>query len=94
MAKNSIDAYGASGKTNVLMFEPENLHIVTDKANPLYDERIQRDQWWCGKVQDMPTLHRKWPELVLKLCPVNLAVGSNLGFSGKVQADIPKGFRG
>ncbi len=23
MAKNSIDAYGASGKTNVLMFEPE-----------------------------------------------------------------------
>lgn len=40
MAKNSIDAYGASGKTNVLMFEPENLHIVTDKAHPLYDERI------------------------------------------------------
>ena len=57
-------------------------------------ERIQRDQWWCGKVQDMPTLHRKWPELVLKLCPVNLATGGNLGFSGKVQADIPKGFRG
>ncbi|HDX8762310.1 ParB/RepB/Spo0J family partition protein [Klebsiella grimontii] len=27
MAKNSIDAYGASGKTNVLMFEPENLPI-------------------------------------------------------------------
>jgi hypothetical protein len=24
MAKNSIDAYGASGKTNVLMFEPES----------------------------------------------------------------------
>lgn len=40
MAKNSIDAYGASGKTNVLMFEPENLHIVTDKVHPLYDERI------------------------------------------------------
>ncbi|STR70948.1 PRTRC system ParB family protein [Raoultella ornithinolytica] len=40
MAKNSIDAYGASGKTNVLMFEPENLHLVTDKAHPLYDERI------------------------------------------------------
>ncbi|HBM2922714.1 MULTISPECIES: hypothetical protein [Klebsiella] len=40
MAKNSIDAYGASGKTNVLMFEPENLHIVTDKAHPLYYERI------------------------------------------------------
>lgn len=57
-------------------------------------ERIQRDQWWCGKVQDMPTLHRKWPELVLKLCPANLTTGGNLGFSGKVQADIPKGFRG
>lgn len=40
MAKNSIDAYGASGKTNVLMFEPENLHLVTDKVHPLYDERI------------------------------------------------------
>lgn len=32
MAKNSIDAYGASGKTNVLMFEPEKLHLVTDKT--------------------------------------------------------------
>lgn len=40
MAKNSIDAYGASGKTNVLMFEPEKLHLVTDKDHPLYDERI------------------------------------------------------
>lgn len=40
MAKNSIDAYGASGKTNVLMFEPEKLHLVTDKTHLLYDERI------------------------------------------------------
>lgn len=40
MAKNSIDAYGASGKTNVLMFEPEKLHLVTDKAHPLYDGLI------------------------------------------------------
>lgn len=40
MAKNSKDAYGASGKTNVLNFEPEKLHIVTDKSHPLYDERI------------------------------------------------------
>jgi hypothetical protein len=40
MAKNSIDVYGASGKTNVLSFEPENLHLVTDKTHPLYDERI------------------------------------------------------
>ncbi|EPH2702541.1 ParB/RepB/Spo0J family partition protein [Klebsiella pneumoniae] len=40
MAKNSIDVYGASGKTNVLNFEPENLHLVTDKTHPLYDERV------------------------------------------------------
>ena len=37
---NSIDVYGASGKTNVLNFEPENLHLVTDKTHPLYDERV------------------------------------------------------
>ncbi|MGI1234868.1 hypothetical protein ACIAGK_06675, partial [Klebsiella quasipneumoniae subsp. similipneumoniae] len=40
MAKNSIDAYGASGKSNVLFFEPEKLHLVTDKTHLLYDERI------------------------------------------------------
>ncbi|EOC9629692.1 ParB N-terminal domain-containing protein [Enterobacter ludwigii] len=40
MAKNSIDAYGACGKSNVLSFEPEKLHLVTDKSHPLYDERI------------------------------------------------------
>lgn len=57
-------------------------------------ERIQRDQFWCPKVQTIKTLRNKWPELALKLCPVNLATGGNLGFSGKVQADIPKGFRG
>ena len=32
MAKNSIDAYGASGKTNVLSFNPEALHLVDDPA--------------------------------------------------------------
>ncbi|HGK4761900.1 hypothetical protein WNJ37_18890 [Klebsiella pneumoniae] len=40
MAKDSKLVYGASGKTNVLTFEPENLHLVTDKTHPLYDERI------------------------------------------------------
>ncbi|MHA0949535.1 ParB/RepB/Spo0J family partition protein [Enterobacter ludwigii] len=40
MAKNSIDAYGACGKSNVLSFEPEKLHLVTEKSHPLYDERI------------------------------------------------------
>jgi ParB family chromosome partitioning protein len=40
MAKDSKVVYGASGKTNVLTFEPEKLHLVTDKTHPLYDERI------------------------------------------------------
>lgn len=40
MAKDSKVVYGASGKTNVLMFEPEKLHLVTDKTHPLYDERV------------------------------------------------------
>jgi ParB family chromosome partitioning protein len=40
MAKNSIEAYGASGKTNLLMFDPDALTIVTDEAHPLYDPRV------------------------------------------------------
>ncbi|OZI61585.1 ParB/RepB/Spo0J family partition protein [Bordetella genomosp. 11] len=40
MAKNSIEAYGAQGKSNVLMFEPGALTIISDPAHPLYDERI------------------------------------------------------
>jgi len=40
MAKNSIDAYGAEGKSNVLFFDPEKLVLVTDKASPLYDPRV------------------------------------------------------
>lgn len=40
MAKNSIDAYSASGKTNLLFFDPDVLVLVTDKASPLYDERV------------------------------------------------------
>ncbi|MEI7252381.1 hypothetical protein [Pectobacterium versatile] len=40
MAKNSKDAYGAQGKTNVLNFVPENLYMTDDPAHPLYDERI------------------------------------------------------
>jgi hypothetical protein len=39
-------------------------------------ERIQRDPWWCPKIQEMRTLRNKWPELVLKLCSGNLASGS------------------
>lgn len=40
MAKNSIEAYGAAGKTNLLFFDPEQLTLVTDPAHPLYDERV------------------------------------------------------
>lgn len=40
MAKNSIDAYGASGKSNVLFFKPEDLTLVTDRDHPLFDERV------------------------------------------------------
>ncbi|WP_437609618.1 ParB/RepB/Spo0J family partition protein [Erwinia sp. V71] len=40
MAKNSIEAYGASGKTNVLNFQPEALHLIAEPAHPLYDDRI------------------------------------------------------
>ncbi|GAB5100521.1 ParB/RepB/Spo0J family partition protein [Caballeronia sp. HLA56] len=40
MAKNSIDAYGASGKTNLLFFDPDRLVLVTDVTSPLYDPRV------------------------------------------------------
>ncbi|SAF46039.1 hypothetical protein [Enterobacter kobei] len=57
-------------------------------------ERIQRDPWWCPKIQTAEALHAKWPELVLRLCPANLADGN--GVFGKIKCDntIPKGFRG
>jgi ParB family chromosome partitioning protein len=40
MAKNSTEAYGAEGKTNVLMFDPDKLKLVTDETSPLYDKRV------------------------------------------------------
>ncbi|KDD09938.1 ParB/RepB/Spo0J family partition protein [Bordetella bronchiseptica] len=40
MAKNSVDAYGASGKTNVLFFQTDALVLVSDPDSPLYDERV------------------------------------------------------
>ncbi len=42
MAKNSIEAYGAEGKSNVLFFDPDKLRLVTDTSHPLYDERVHR----------------------------------------------------
>lgn len=54
MAKNSTEAYGASGKTNVLNFEPERLHLVTDRSHPLYDERIHLplDEYMVLSIMD------------------------------------------
>ena len=40
MAKNSIEAYGAKGKTNTLFFDPDDLTLVTDENSPLYDPRV------------------------------------------------------
>jgi ParB family chromosome partitioning protein len=39
VAKNSIDAYGAAGKSNVLIFDPDTLTLITDPAHPLFDRR-------------------------------------------------------
>ncbi|QTD91786.1 ParB/RepB/Spo0J family partition protein [Burkholderia anthina] len=40
MAKNSVEAYGAKGKGNLLDFDPDDLTLVTDESHPLYDERV------------------------------------------------------
>lgn len=57
-------------------------------------ERIQRDRFWCPKIQSLPMLRSKWPELVLKLCSGNLATGNAFGMGGGQDTHIPKGFRG
>ncbi|WP_334644828.1 hypothetical protein [Klebsiella aerogenes] len=57
-------------------------------------ERIQRDRFWCPKIQSLPMLRSKWQELVLKLCSGNLATGNAFGMGGGLDTHIPKGFRG
>jgi ParB family chromosome partitioning protein len=39
-SKNSIEVYGAAGKTNLLMFDPDKLVLVTDEKHPLFDPRV------------------------------------------------------
>ncbi|MBR8221277.1 ParB/RepB/Spo0J family partition protein [Burkholderia ambifaria] len=39
MAKNSIEAYGAAGKSNVLFFDPDGLTLIVDPNHPLFDRR-------------------------------------------------------
>ena len=41
MSKNSIESYKATGKTNLLTFDPDTLVLVEDKAHPLYDPRVK-----------------------------------------------------
>ncbi|HHJ4165262.1 TPA: hypothetical protein ACQJJV_004886 [Raoultella ornithinolytica] len=57
-------------------------------------DRILADSYWWNKIESVMDLRSKWASLAVKLCPVNLATGGNLGFSGKVDTNIPKGFRG
>ncbi len=41
MGRNSGQVFGASGRKDLLLFEPSQLTLVTDKANALYDERVE-----------------------------------------------------
>jgi ParB family chromosome partitioning protein len=40
MARDTRKAHGAAGKTDMLLFDPEELFLVTDEASDLYDERV------------------------------------------------------
>jgi ParB family transcriptional regulator, chromosome partitioning protein len=42
-SKNSAETYGAAGRTNLLLFDPDKLKLVTDKKHPLYDPRVEND---------------------------------------------------
>lgn len=57
-------------------------------------ERIQRDQFWCPKIQSPTTLRSKWPDLALRLCSTSLVNPGDAFGSYKPQYGIPKGFRG
>ena len=50
MAKNSKDVYGAKGKTNVLLFDPADLTIVTDEKSALFDKRGLEDRTIATKL--------------------------------------------
>lgn len=40
MGSNSKNAYAADGRTEALLYLPEQLKLVTDKGHPLYDPRV------------------------------------------------------
>ena len=66
--KNSKDVYGAVGRTNLLMFDPDHLVIVEDQNAPLFDrralepadEKLVRNIMHHGVIQ--PVAIRKNPE--------------------------------
>src|ERR1700743_1127639 len=68
MAKSSKDTYGATGSTNLLLFDPKDLTIVTDERSPLYDERVDLpvDEALVDSIVDQGVLEailvRKNPE--------------------------------
>jgi len=37
MGQNQKTSYAAAGSLNALTFDPDELHLVIDKAHPLYD---------------------------------------------------------
>lgn len=41
MGKSSKNATGAEGQTNLLLFDPDKLTVVTDRSHPLYDRRAE-----------------------------------------------------
>ena len=41
-SKNSAETYGASGRTNLLMFDPDKIKLITDKKHFLYDPRVEK----------------------------------------------------
>ncbi|AVR04052.1 hypothetical protein A8H26_15795 [Pluralibacter gergoviae] len=69
MAKNSVEAYGASGKSNVLFFEPDALHLVDDRQKRGPDCRSGKarsmapgtDRAWIPR-RDAEDSHRRWPD--------------------------------
>jgi ParB family transcriptional regulator, chromosome partitioning protein len=43
MSKSSKEAHDCEGKTNLLLFDPDKLKLVTDKDHKLYDPRVELD---------------------------------------------------
>jgi hypothetical protein len=62
-------------------------------------ERIQGDPWWCPRVKTANTLRDKWADLVVRLCPGNLAgpsqqtIFNNEYYKNDSEAAAKAGFR-